>query len=132
MGLAILHIDVVSFGECFKCGVAIYGPRPLYDACVKLGHGGQSFYCVNGHGQVFAQSEADRLRKRLEAEERRHNMTMSALDDEKKSARAYKGQVTKLKNRASAGLCLCCNRTFRNLARHMKSKHPGEGGGRDA
>lgn len=37
---------------------------------------------------------------------------------------AYKGNVTKLKKRASAGLCPCCNRHFTNLQRHIASKHP--------
>jgi hypothetical protein len=25
------------------------------------------------------------------------------------------------------GVCPCCNRTFQQLARHMKAKHPGYG-----
>lgn len=42
----------------------------------------------------------------------------------KRSAAAYKGAATRLKNRAKAGVCPCCNRTFQNLARHMASQHP--------
>jgi hypothetical protein len=40
------------------------------------------------------------------------------------SARAYKGQATRLRNRAKAGVCPCCKRTVSQLARHMASKHP--------
>jgi hypothetical protein len=40
-------------------------------------------------------------------------------------ARAFKGRVTRLKNRAAAGVCPCCNRTFAQLARHMATKHKG-------
>jgi hypothetical protein len=32
--------------------------------------------------------------------------------------------VTRLKNRAAAGLCTCCNRSFQNLRKHMEIKHP--------
>ena len=39
-------------------------------------------------------------------------------------ARALKGVVTKQRKRSVAGACPCCNRTFQQLARHMKSKHP--------
>ena len=37
---------------------------------------------------------------------------------------AAKGQISKLKKRASAGVCPCCNRSFQNLRRHMGNKHP--------
>lgn len=37
---------------------------------------------------------------------------------------AARGQVTRLKNRAAAGVCPCCNRTFHQLVRHMAAKHP--------
>lgn len=30
----------------------------------------------------------------------------------------------RLRKRASAGVCPCCNRTFSQLARHMQTKHP--------
>lgn len=29
-----------------------------------------------------------------------------------------------LRNRAAAGVCPCCNRTFEQLGRHMTTKHP--------
>lgn len=44
--------------------------------------------------------------------------------DMERSRNAYKGQVTKVKNRVSKGVCPCCNRYFKNLHRHMENKHP--------
>ena len=37
---------------------------------------------------------------------------------------AQKGVTTKIKNRIGNGVCPCCNRTFKNLARHMQGQHP--------
>lgn len=41
-----------------------------------------------------------------------------------RSASAYKGQATRLRNRIKAGVCPRCNRTFQNLQRHMAGQHP--------
>jgi hypothetical protein len=41
-----------------------------------------------------------------------------------RSAAAAKGNVTKLRKRAAAGVCPCCNRTFLALQKHMAHKHP--------
>jgi hypothetical protein len=50
------------------------------------------------------------------------------MQDERDTAerrrRAEKAAKTKIKNRVAKGVCPCCNRTFQNLADHMKSKHP--------
>lgn len=37
---------------------------------------------------------------------------------------AQKGVTTRIKNRIANGVCPCCQRTFKNLARHMKGQHP--------
>ncbi len=39
--------------------------------------------------------------------------------------------MTKVKKRAANGVCPCCNRTFSDLARHMKAKHPDFAEGED-
>jgi septal ring factor EnvC (AmiA/AmiB activator) len=91
----------------------------------------QNFYCPNGHQMAYTESEADRIRR----ERDRLRQQLAERDDEiarqqrmreaaERQAAAARGQVTKLKNRASAGVCPCCNRTFRQLAAHMRQKHP--------
>jgi hypothetical protein len=35
-----------------------------------------------------------------------------------------KAAARRLKERVAAGVCPCCQRTFKQLAAHMKSKHP--------
>ncbi len=100
-----------------------------------------AFYCPNGHGQVFKAGESeedilrrerDRLRQKLsekddEIRERREEAERQRLRAEAGERRvsAARGQITKLKRRASNGVCPCCNRTFSDLQRHMHSKHPG-------
>lgn len=93
----------------------------------------QNFHCPWGHTQHFplGESEADKLRR----ENQRLTQRIAQKDDEikwqrdhreaaERSASAYKGQATKLRNRAKAGVCPCCNRSFENLRRHMASQHP--------
>jgi hypothetical protein len=89
------------------------------------------FWCPNGHINVYRQSESDRLRKQLEAEQRRviqANAARQHAERERlaaeRSASAYKGQTTRLRKRVGNGVCPCCNRHFQNVERHMSNKHP--------
>lgn len=38
--------------------------------------------------------------------------------------RGEKAAKTKIKNRIANGVCPCCQRSFKNLHRHMQNKHP--------
>lgn len=117
---------------CYKCKVVFGMPRDLYEVALQRREGMQ-FFCPNGHGQHFisGETEADKLRRERDLLKQR----LAQKDDEIQHQRdrreeaerrvsAAKGQVTKLKKRASAGVCPCCNRTFHNMAAHMKTKHP--------
>lgn len=93
----------------------------------------QTFYCPYGHQQHFAQgkSEAEKLQDQLDRERRARQRIeqdrayqVDAREAAERRASAYKGQVTRLRNRAKAGICPCCNRHFSQLERHMASKHP--------
>lgn len=93
-----------------------------------------TFHCPWGHQQHFplGPTETDLLRKerdtlkqqaaRLEDERRRQRERAEAAE---RSAAAYRGVATRTRNRVSKGICPCCNRTFANLANHMKGQHPG-------
>lgn len=121
-----------------RCGVAFWLTA---DTDRHLRMSSQTFYCPFGHASVWPQgeSEEDKLRRerdrlkqenaRLEEMQRMALATANAQRDQRlaaeRSASAYRGQVTRLKNRAAAGVCPCCNRTFVNLRRHMAAKHAG-------
>lgn len=119
------------------CSLEFAMPTRLYRSCRDDAK--QCFYCPLGHSNVFRESEADKLRRerdRLKQDQARlHDRIREereAKEAVQRSANAYKGQATKLRNRAAAGVCPCCNRQFQNLHRHMKTQHPNFGPDEDA
>jgi hypothetical protein len=106
---------------CGECGVA-FG-MPDYFLRQKQ-RDATSFHCPNGHSRVFRESEADKLRKQLAAQEEETRRQRERADRTDRQLVASRGQLTKIKNRVGNGVCPCCNRTFTNLQRHMGTKHP--------
>jgi hypothetical protein len=45
---------------------------------------------------------------------------VEAINAQKKS----EAELRRIQKRTAAGVCPCCNRTFQQLARHMKTRHP--------
>jgi hypothetical protein len=84
----------------------------------------RAYYCPNGHCLSYAEGEADKLRKQLEAERARIEMFRRENQEKERTITSLKGQITKTRNRISKGICPCCNRSFVQLGRHMKTKHP--------
>jgi hypothetical protein len=80
--------------------------------------------CPNGHGLVFKEYDADIQRRRAERAEQESARQQELRLAAERQAAAARGQVTRLKNRSKAGVCPCCNRTFKQLAAHMANKHP--------
>lgn len=103
------------------CGVLFAVPEKLLDA---RRFDGKSFHCPNGHSLVFKDSDREKItRERDRLRDQTARLTAN-LDQTEASRRAYKGQATRLKKRTAGGVCPCCNRTFKELARHMESQHP--------
>lgn len=126
----LTHIDTLEEvpGGCPECGVAFALPQAFIRARRK---DCQTFYCPSKHPMSFHTTTADRLRKELEAERLGHELTRRQVTRareetkiEKRRTAAYKGKVTRIKNRIKNGVCPCCNRSFVNVMRHMKTKHP--------
>lgn len=115
---------------CCACGVAFGMPTDLMAARKR---DGGWFYCPNGHQQHYAKTEADRLREQLareqaqrKAAETRASAAYDQAEAAERSARAYRGVATRVKNRAAAGVCpvVPCRRNFTDLAAHMATVHP--------
>ena len=88
---------------------------------------GTNFYCPNGHPQHYTEnvkSLLEKAREEARQERIRRQATRDLLDSEQRSHAATRGHLTRQKKRAAAGVCPCCKRTFKELARHMKSQHP--------
>lgn len=85
-----------------------------------------SFCCPHGHSQSYTTGETALEKMRRERNQLKQNQAYlyDRIDVEIRRASAYKGHVTKLKNRINAGICPCCNRHFMNLQRHMEGRHP--------
>lgn len=114
---------------CPICGVTYAIPLLLQENAYKRGKGSIQWFCPNGHqlgyhGKSQAETEADRLRDEARFQRERAGRLAAARDQAEASARGYKGAATRARNRAKAGVCPCCNRTFQQLSRHMKSQHP--------
>lgn len=126
----ITYSSALTVVDCCECGILFGVPRDLDKR--NRNDSRRTFWCPSGHPQHYTgPSEAQRLRKQLERTERERDEAkaarIAARDQARaaeRSAAAYKGRVTRLKNRAAAGVCPCCQRTFQQLARHMSAMHP--------
>lgn len=129
---------------CPSCGILFAWPADFHRAVSKSG-GAHRGYCPNGHIIQWAKSEADEVREQLQAErlarqraeqkiaekedwakmwEATANDQRDRAEKERNRANGYKGHATRMTKRAKAGVCPCCNRTFKQLAAHMANKHP--------
>lgn len=124
---------------CWKCKTPYALEMSLYKAAKR--NEDITFYCSNGHPAHYpaGATETDKLRRERDSLKQQTARLHDRIREEQeaaaaaqRSANAYKGQATKLRNRAAAGVCPCCNRQFQNLHRHMKSQHPNFGPDEDA
>lgn len=130
MSLALNIYTKFDTTNCYKCGVIMAIPVDLDE---RFQETGENFYCIHGHRQHYVRghSEKDKLKKQLSAEKRGRELAQRQAEAERdrtkyaKRQTAYqKGVITKIKKRINHGVCPCCNRTFKQLAAHMKNKHP--------
>lgn len=117
--------------ECCKCGMAFGMTKDFQQRRLDDGEG---WYCPRGHVQYFTQPRVQRLKAELAQEKRWRQIGQARLDSERdqhtgtrRQLAGTRGVVTRIKNRIKNGVCPCCNRQFKNLAGHMKTKHPDYG-----
>lgn len=109
--------------ECGKCGISFYVPTK-WDQ--KRQETGASWYCPNGHCRVYRDPDAVRFKRERDCARReRDNEQRLREATERRNQRLLKEQK-RVTRRVTNGVCPCCNRTFVNLQKHMKSKHPKE------
>jgi uncharacterized protein YdaU (DUF1376 family) len=115
-----LH-KTLTIVECGMCAIDFAMPATMHEKCVK---DGSDFWCPNGHKIHYYETDNKRLKQQLAWARDETARARAARDQAEATTRAVKGHNTRLKKRAAAGVCPCCNRTFKQLARHMKSQHP--------
>lgn len=127
VAIEVVYVEI----DCATCSFTFAVPETFVERRRK---DGRTFYRPAGgsnHPLSFGESEADKLRKQVEAKDRRiaaAEGTITHLRDQRdaadRSARAQKAANTRLRKRVANGVCPCCNRTFADVARHMANQHP--------
>ena len=100
--------------HCGECGIEFCVPNFFQEERQKSGG---NWYCPNGHSRVYRESDADKFRR-----ERDRALQQIAQRDE--TIALHERTIGRLKKRTAAGTCPCCQRTFANMAQHMKRQHP--------
>ena len=112
---------ILETTECSECGITFAIPKDRLDR--ERSKKGNGWYCPNGHGQVFKDTEVMRLKHRLDQTEAANEQLRNERDAACRSASTYKGHLTRTKKRIRAGVCTECHRHFDNLQDHMEHEH---------
>ena len=113
------------------CGIAMALPQDLYTYISR--DRSRSGYCPLGHQWVVGDAENDRLKREAEEAKRQARYARASRDaayDQaraaERSAAAYKGHATRLRNRIANGVCPVsgCRRHFDNVQAHIEGQHP--------
>lgn len=130
--LTITYSQVLATEECCNCGITFAMPRDFQQR--MIGEPGTNFYCPSGHAQHYvAKTDAQRERERAEKAERelkfaeaRESAQRREREAAERSARAYRGHLTRLRNRIAAGVCPVqdCRRNFADVKAHIETQHP--------
>lgn len=108
--------------ECTNCGTMFAMTNDL-DQNRQRSH--TTFYCPNGHGQVYAgKSREEKLAEELADAQRRLAAESERATTNYRLREKAERELKKFSKRAACGVCPECNRTFVALGRHMKTKHP--------
>ncbi len=121
--LALQRIVNFETTKCCSCGVE-FALTEYFEKERRKDHA--LFYCPNGHSQYFAsETDAERFKRERDAANKAKAEATEKMWAAQAAQRKAEEKARKLAKRASAGVCPCCNRTVSQMARHMKTKHPG-------
>lgn len=131
----IVFSTTISALDCAACGIT-FGISAEFEARRRSDH--RDFYCPNGHNLAYngpskAERERDAARelaaresRRRQYAEQRAQQASDEAERERRSAAAYKGHATRIRNRIKNGVCPVagCKRHFTNVRRHIATQHP--------
>jgi hypothetical protein len=110
---------------CCECHMLFGVPEAFYD---RRNRDKACFYCPNGHQQHYTgKSDAQKLREANAAREDAQRRATAAEDAQARLLRQRDKAQKDLKasqRRAEATVCPHCPRSFIQLQRHIKTKHP--------
>ncbi len=114
-----ITIDLVS-EECCNCHMVFAVPADFHRRAREKG---TTFYCPNGHGQSYTETEVMMLKHQLEQKDAALSDTQVRLSEALEVIGKKNTEIRRMRVRIHAGVCPDCQRHFENLERHMKSKH---------
>lgn len=117
-----LAVSLTSI-DCGECG-GTYAINERYrKQCSDLGRSWTCPYCKTDWG-YSGNGALDKAKRELEAERQRKAAALERANAAETERARIEKEIKRMKKRATAGVCPCCNRSFVALARHMQSKHP--------
>lgn len=116
-------MDDLRRTDCPLCGIYFAIPASRYRHLQELGG---NFWCPNGHQLHFGDNRADRLERTVKSLSERLANSFDELDRQRLVTKRIRQTQEKNRRRINAGVCPHCRRSFRALARHIKTKHPTE------
>jgi len=129
-GAAALLSVRLEVTDCPVCGIIHGFPQDLSE---RRSESGGTIYCPNGHMWHYIETEVAKQRKRADVAEQRLRSSRIARDaatDQaraaERSAIAYKGHLTRMRNRIANGVCPVqgYRRNFANVKAHVTTQHP--------
>lgn len=110
---------------CPTCGTLFAVLKDVQD---RRRNDHKSFFCPFGHQQSYSgKTETDKLREQLDAKQREAQANLERAWLAEGAERRVSARLKRTEKRIRNGVCPCCNRSFANLAAHMKTQHPKEG-----
>lgn len=111
--------------QCGTCGVWHTVPEVVWNT--QRAEGGYHS-CPNGHSRGWKTGTEKEEQESIRRDRDRLKQDAARLNDELIEARKRVDEAERknlqINRRANAGVCQCCNRTFMNVQKHMKTKHP--------
>lgn len=117
----LIQIEITAI-HCIICGV-YFGIEEEHRK--RLLETKENFYCPGGHTQHYiSKTRVEQLQEELNAKSSELTRARTETLALKMKCESVEKEFIRHRRRASAGTCPCCQRTFSNMARHMKTKHP--------
>jgi FtsZ-binding cell division protein ZapB len=127
MNNTLTKVIQMRITDCCVCGITFAMPDSFYRQQQELGKQA-NFYCPNGHQMHFSRSilqqEVDRLKSENDSLSKSRTSLHDQLTEKVHEIDRLNKSIKRRNRRLKAGVCPCCNRTFKELAAHMKTEHP--------
>jgi septal ring factor EnvC (AmiA/AmiB activator) len=107
---------------CCQCGIPFGMPSDFKEVCQQDSN--KWFYCPNGHSQHYSETTEQKLRKQLDLERGKLAQKVTESIQLENQLDKVNKKLKRTEKRIANGVCPCCNRTFKDLAAHIQTKHP--------